>query len=248
MSKIQTFKVQLGKHINMLCVLFVFSAFVLPWASNAQVGTGQYARIAVLRPFDGETVDFEAGYIRHLEWHKKVGDPWVWYGWSVWAGERQRWFIYATFGHTAMSLDSSVMPAEDERDNVINVVPHCEFKENGLYQFLAAMSFGSGVPRPAARVLLVTIDVHPGREEAFEAALKRHKSSLRSETLWYRMIAGGTVPRYLCIQTNATLSGILLNQNEAVLPDGTEEFIKSQKVEILNLRPTMSYGLPLPKL
>jgi len=39
-----------------------------------------YARIAILRPHDGDTVDFEAGYIRHLAWHQQAGDTWVWYG------------------------------------------------------------------------------------------------------------------------------------------------------------------------
>ena len=28
-------------------------------------------------------------------------DPWAWYGWSIWAGDRYRWFVYATFGHSA---------------------------------------------------------------------------------------------------------------------------------------------------
>ena len=74
-----------------------------------------YARIAVLRPHDGHTVDFEAGYMRHLEFHREARDPWVWYGWTVWAGERQRWFVYASFGHSAKSLDNPVPPAEDER-------------------------------------------------------------------------------------------------------------------------------------
>ena len=39
-------------------------------------------------------------------------------------GERQRWFVYATFGHSAASLDNPVAPAEDERDNILNVTPH----------------------------------------------------------------------------------------------------------------------------
>ncbi len=34
--------------------------------TGAQTGRGPYARIAVLRPQDGHTVEFEAGYIRHL--------------------------------------------------------------------------------------------------------------------------------------------------------------------------------------
>ena len=87
---------------------------VLPTRLVAQTEKGPYARIAILRPHDGDTVDFEAGYIRHLEWHRQARDPWAWYGWSVWAGERQRWFIYATFGHAASSLDSSVAPADDD--------------------------------------------------------------------------------------------------------------------------------------
>jgi hypothetical protein len=51
---------------------------------------GPYARIALLRPHDGATVDFESGYIRHLDWHRQAKDPFVWYGWTIWAGERQR--------------------------------------------------------------------------------------------------------------------------------------------------------------
>jgi len=39
-----------------------------------QTGRGPYARIAILRPHDGDTVDFEAGYIRHLEWHRQAKD------------------------------------------------------------------------------------------------------------------------------------------------------------------------------
>jgi hypothetical protein len=46
----------------------------------AQTERGPYARIAILRPHDGHTVDFEAGYIRHLEWHRQARDTWVWYG------------------------------------------------------------------------------------------------------------------------------------------------------------------------
>lgn len=70
---------------------------------SAQTERGPYARIAILRPHDGDTVDFEAGYIRHLEWHRQAGDTWVWYGWTIWAGERQRWFVYATFGQSWVS-------------------------------------------------------------------------------------------------------------------------------------------------
>src|SRR5262249_27078311 len=75
-----------------------------------------YARIAVMRAVDGHSVDWEAGYVRHLEWHRQAKDAFNWYSYSVWAStERQRWIIYATFGHTAAELSNPVSPAEDER-------------------------------------------------------------------------------------------------------------------------------------
>src|SRR5262245_15040313 len=87
-------------------------AWMLVTPAFAQLeGSGQYARIAFLKPHDGDTVDFEAGYIRHLEWHRAVGDRWAWYGWNIWAGERQRSLVYATFGHSAESLSNPILPA-----------------------------------------------------------------------------------------------------------------------------------------
>ena len=168
-----------------------------------------YARIAFLRPHDGHTVDFEAGYIRHLEWHRQAKDPWVWYGWSIWAGERQRWFVYASFGHSAASLDSPVAPAEDERDNISNVTPHAQFVGNGLYEYLPGLSRVTGEPQPTARLELTTVDLVPGAEKAFEAALSTAQSGLRGETLWYRMVAGGAAPRYVRLRPRPSLSAIL---------------------------------------
>ena len=116
--------------------LSILSIALLAGAATdaAAAEPGRYARIAVLRPHDGDTVDFEAGYIRHLDWHKQAGDTWTWYGWTVTYGDRQRWFLYATFGHAATDFDNPVSPAEDERDNVLNVTPHAQFVGNALYE------------------------------------------------------------------------------------------------------------------
>src|SRR4029453_10186830 len=101
--------------------LAIFGTLLLPGAvSNAAAEPGPYARIAVLRPHDGDTIDFEAGYIRHLDLHKRGGDTWTWFGWTVTFGDPQRWFVYATFGHAASDFDTPVPPAEDERDNIVN--------------------------------------------------------------------------------------------------------------------------------
>jgi hypothetical protein len=204
---------------------------------------GPYARIAILRPHDGDTVDFEAGYIRHLEWHRQAKDSWVWYGWNVTFGDRQRWFVYASFGHSAASMDNPVPPAEDERDNILNVTPHAQFVGNALYEYLPALSRGTGEPQPTPRLELTSVDLKPGAANAFEAALSADQSTLQSETLWYRMVAGGTAPRYVRLRPRPSLSAILGDRSEQALPDAVNDLIAKMTVEILTLRPTMSYGL-----
>jgi hypothetical protein len=216
---------------------------VLPARLVAQAEKGPYARIAALRPHDGDTVDFEAGYIRHLEWHRQAKDTWAWYGWTVWAGERQRWFVYATFGHTAAELDHPVPPAEDERDNISNVTPHAQFVGNALYEYLPALSRGTGTPTPTPRLELTTVDLNPGAASAFETALTAEQSTLRGETLWYRMVAGGTAPRYVRLRPRTSLAALLDGRSDQSLVADEARLIARTTVEILSLRPAMSYGV-----
>jgi hypothetical protein len=214
--------------------------------STAQTERGPYARIAVLRPLDGHTVEFEAGYIRHLAWHQQAKETWAWYGWTIWAGDRQRWFIYATFGHSAASLDSPVALAEDERDNVLNVAPHVEYMGNALYEYLPALSHGAGdfgEPQPTARLEFVTVDLLPGAAKAFEVALSAVQSTLQGDTLWYRMIAGGATPRYVRLRPRPSVSAILDGKNEQALPDEVNHLVAKTTIEILTLRPAMSLGI-----
>jgi hypothetical protein len=204
---------------------------------------GPYARISIIRPHDGDTVDFEASYIRHLEWHRQAKDTWVWYGWTIWAGERQRWFVYGTFGHSAASLDNPVDPAGDERDNVSNVTPHGQFLGHALYEFLPSLSRGTGTPRPAARLEFTTVDLVAGGGKSFEAALSDEQSALQRDTLWYRMLAGGPAPRYVRLRPYPSVSAFLEGASEQALPDKVNPLIAKTTVEVLNLRPAMSYGI-----
>jgi hypothetical protein len=215
----------------------------MPAVLVAETERGPYARIAVLRPNDGDSVDFEAGYIRHLDWHRQAKDSWAWYGWSVWAGERQKWFVYATFGHTAASLDSPVPPAEDERDTISNVSPHVQYMGNALYEFLPELSRGNGEPQPTARLELTTVELLPGAEKAFEAELKARQAALHDETLWYRMVAGGSAPRYVRLRARANVTALLDDLADQALPDKATRLAAKTTVEILTLRPTLCYGI-----
>jgi len=207
---------------------------------GAQTDRGPFARIAIMRALDGHSVDWEAGYIRHLEWHRQAKDTFGWYSYTVWASaERQRWIIYATFGHTAAELSNPVSPADDERDNVVNVLPHAQFLENGIYEFLPTLSRGNGVPTPALRAEYTTVELTQGTGKAFEVALAAEQAKLRGETLWYRMVVGGKTPRYVRLRPRANLAAILDERADQALPDRVNGLISTMTAETLNLRPNM---------
>ncbi len=201
---------------------------------------GPFARIAIMRALDGHSVEWEEGYIRHLDWHRQAKDSFGWYSYSVWASsERQRWIVYATFGHTAAELSSPVSPAEDERDNLINVLPHAQFIGNWIYEFLPSLSRGSGVPTPTLRAEWTAVDLNVGAGKAFEAAIAAEQPGLHGETLWYRLVLGGSLPRYVRLRPRADLAAILDERADQALPDTANRLVSRITVETLNLRPTM---------
>jgi hypothetical protein len=227
------------KHRWLGIVGVVFPALLFA-QTVAPTEPGPYARIAIMRALDGHSVDLEAGYIRHLEWHRQAKDAFAWYSYSVWAStERQRWIIYATFGHTAAELSNPVSPAEDERDSLIHVLPHAQFMGNGVYEFLPALSRGNGIPTPALRAEYTTVELNYGTGKAFEAALATEQSKLQTETLWYRLVLGGNTPRYVCLRPRTSLADILDKRAEQALPDNVNSLISKVTVETLNLRTNM---------
>jgi hypothetical protein len=240
------------KHrINIIAALFLVLSPALLICQTAETGQphGPYARIAFMRAIDERhTVDLEAGYLRHLEWHRQVKDPFNWYGYSVWAStERQRWIMYATFGHSAEELSNPISPAEDERDSTINILPHMQFMGNGVYEFLPELSRGTGVPTPMPRAEYTTVELKYGMDVAFEAALAADQSKLHSETLWYRLVVGGYSPCYVRLRPQPSLTSILEESADQALPSKVIGLVSKMTVETLNLRPNMLVNVtPVP--
>jgi hypothetical protein len=213
-------------------------------AAPARGQESLFARIAFVRPKGGQTAAFENGYMRHLEWHRQAGDPWRWYGWTIWAGERQRWFAYATFGHSSTEFDHPVSPLDDERDTEIDLEQHLEWEGSGLYRFLPTASRGTGEPQAAARLEFTMVEVRPEATADFEAALVGARNSLSTETLWYRMLAGGTDTRYVRLRSVPSVSAAIEQHVSEPLPDAAARLATRTVVELWNFRPTLSYRAP----
>jgi hypothetical protein len=219
----------------------VLSTFVIAQSAptvQKQKPQGPYARIGFFRALDGHWLDMEAGYVRHLNWHRRVKDPSAWYGYAVSSStEREAWILYATFGHSAAELGSPVAPAEDWSDALTTLFPHAKLMEEGFYEFLPALSHGDGVPTPTLCAEYTTVELNRGASKAFEALIAGEKSKLRGETLWYRLVVGGNTPRYVRLRPRSGLAQILDERADQALPDKAVESISTIKTEVLKLRP-----------
>src|SRR5262249_41490934 len=96
-----------------------------------------------------------------------------------------------------------------------------------------------GVPTPTPRAEYTTVELNYGTEKAFEAAVAEERGNLQGETLWYRLVVGGNLPRYVRIRPRASLASILDERADQPLPDKVKGLISKMTVETLNLRPNM---------
>src|SRR5262249_52792096 len=108
-------------------LLLVMAAIVIPSLLAAQTGKGPYVLLGVLRRLEGHDLAFDAAVAPHWQGHRDHRDPYVWYAWNTRFGERVGGLVFASFNHSAGSLDSAVSPAEDWADWRATGAQHAEF-------------------------------------------------------------------------------------------------------------------------
>jgi hypothetical protein len=220
-------------------LLLVIAAAVIPSLLAAQTGKGPYLLLGVLRRLEGHDFAFDAGVARHWQWHRDHRDPYVWYAWDIRFGERVGGLVFASFNHSAGSLDSTVSPAEDWADWRVTGAPHSEFTNLETYRYLPELSRGTGDPGPAILLEFTTVEVQPAAASAFETRLKAGQPSLKEETLWYRLVTGGQVPKYLRLRPRTRFSAVIEGADDQVLAQANP-MINRVRVELLLSEPSLT--------
>jgi len=169
--------------------------------------------------------EFEAGYERHLEWHRQANDPLPWYGWYVTTGPHVGRFVDGTFGLTFEAFDARVDPAGDRADGVRNLVPYVEPVERSVWRRRPDLGVGDFLER-RERVRMLDArrySIRPGAGKAFEAAARAAGPS----SAWYELVVGGEAPSYLRLTPRAGFAAYQspeppLESGDAVLRIETE--------------------------
>jgi len=201
--------------------------------------TGAVLVLYQIKP--GMTHDFELGDQRHLDWHRTQKDPWIWPGWTIATGERQGWFLDATFFHPWTDFDTPVAnPSGDGANWSVNVEPYADVRSIARYDGIPSLTTlrVDGLSAPLMTVCYVT--VHPGVGVKFESAIA---AGLRAATIPHmvlRPVTGGA--EYLIV---------LAAQKTADLPADAEllesvmqtagQFVDRATTETWTYRPELSY-------
>ena len=198
---------------------------------------GPFARLVVIEPKADKAAAFEAGYQRHLAWHRAHADPWHWYGWSFVLGERLGQFMDGTFGHAAADFDHPVDPAGDAADNAANVIPAATFRTHAVYERLGEAR-APAQPDTLRYLALTTYWIRPGQEQAFEAAALATRDP---GSICFRLRLGGHPPEYLLFQPVATWAEAIARTDPLARAPRASELIIRSRSELLRYRANLSY-------
>ena len=223
--------------------------------------SGDAAQLFFYRPKDGMESQFDAGYRKHLEWHRTHDDPLVWYGWYITHGPRMGTFIDGSFGAPFAAFDQRVAPADDGKDAERTFLSYAEPTARAVYRVRRDLS--TGVPleqwAPTKLVQVYTYKVRVGRGERFEKIAKRMRATLdaakvKSAFTWYEGVGGTASPSYMLMvsrdgwgafdEARGGLEGVLASVDDATvrlpLLEGYAATVEEVQSEIWSYRSDLS--------
>lgn len=195
--------------IPCLCCLAVALASAAPVAAGdvaSRLRAATAAHLFGYYPKQGDAARFDAGYRRHLQWHRAHRDPLPWYGWYVQDGARRGMFVDGSFGAAFAAFDARVDPAGDAADASRNVTAFADPAFRASYRLRPELSTGFPLEdrRPSARLQVFRYALRPGSSARFEAALRAARETLLRRPgapahTWYALVSGGRTPGFLLL-------------------------------------------------
>lgn len=179
-------------------MLSVSLAALVAATASAQQSPGNVTQVIRQKAAPGMADKYEAGRKKHMDWHRKMADPWGWSVGQITTGPDTGSYIIVTGNHEWQDLDSWVakMGEGDTADAQANI---------GAYQGSSATSYWVRMPdysrMPAAGAdypmsAVTYFYVKPGGADAFLDAIKKvgeatAKANWTRPAIWYRLANGG---------------------------------------------------------
>jgi len=227
-----------------ISILFLFFSTSLVCGQQKNIG-----QFAVWKHKEGQSTNFENGFKRHLDWHRKNADQWSWYGWYVVSGKRFGLFIDGTFDLSWSDFDRPVDPLADMADNEINVSQYASlldlFKVSCLEQY--STQHPDGYTLDLSRLLTLDIDDTTGLSGFLQELhdLYVHKKGIKSFRT-FKVIDEGNLNQLIILMgfsnwEEYSISENLLEEISALDKKSSSKVIKNVTSETLAYQKDMSY-------
>ena len=242
----------------------VFTA--LPAASQEEDVVGMMIHV---KPKAGMTDQWVQGAKKHMEYHRKKGDPWQWEVHQISSGENTGDFTIGTFEHKWSDFDNiPVSGLEDAADWKKNAGPYTESMETSYIVELPTHSVTppKGTP-PAKLAMVVKVYAKPEKSEEYVNAVGKLPAAIAkadSDLQYYfsRVVTAGRHPVFLVWWVHKSWASIgrprglpeMLDdtygrtESNAIMDVLSKTSFYSTNFTILTYREDLSYRPSIPSL
>jgi len=229
---------------------------------NAQ-NANNVCRIYFSTPKPGATQQYEAGRLKHMQFHRAQKDTWTWRTFAIQTGDNAGTYVSSTCGHAWKDFDEweQRMGKADTADGAVNMTPYVQSGRNAFYVYRADMSLAPP-NQPQAPMTSVTIYVlHPGAAPDFIAAITKINEVLSKQpdwpktSGWLQLVNGGEGPTFVLLNGRKNFADFaplpkspIDVVNEALGKDAADGIFKTIRdstarlfTEAAQYRPDLSY-------
>lgn len=177
-------------------VLSSLLALSVSGVASAQQPAGTIVQVNRQKVAPGMGQKYEAGRKKHMDWHRKMADPWTWTIWEVTTGADSGAYLVTTPGHAWQDFDTwnTKMAEGDGADAALNVTPAVASTETSYWSLMTDHSIASATTDVPPMATLTIYYLKPGSGPKFTRAFRKLNDALKKGN-W-------TTPRYMYVLAN----------------------------------------------
>ena len=173
---------------------------------NAQ-NANNVCRIYFSTPKPGMDKQYEAGRIKHMQFHRAQKDTWTWNTFAIETGDNAGTYVTSSCGHAWKDFDEwdARMGKADTADGATNLSPYVQGGRNGFYVYRSDMSLAPANQPPAPMTAVTIFVLHPGAGPDFIAAVKKVNEAIGKQadwpktSGWLQLANGGEAPTFVLL-------------------------------------------------